>query len=102
MLGTSGKLTPGFSPGYGFDAIAIALIGGSRPSGVVAAAILFGALRAGSTPMQAATGTPIDLVVVIQALVIMFVAAPALVRAIWRIKVGRATGTEVFSKGWGA
>ncbi|MCU0504485.1 MAG: ABC transporter permease [Chloroflexi bacterium] len=102
MLGTSGKLTPGFSPGYGFDAIAIALIGGSRPSGVVAAAILFGALRAGATPMQAATGTPIDLVVVIQALVIMFVAAPALVRAIWRIKSGRATGTEVFSKGWGA
>ena len=102
MLGTSGKLTPGFSPGYGFDAIAIALMGGSRPSGVVAAAILFGALRAGATPMQAATGTPIDLVVVIQALVIMFVAAPALVRAIWRIKVGRATGTEVFSKGWGA
>jgi general nucleoside transport system permease protein len=102
MLGTSGKLTPGFSPGYGFDAIAIALIGGSRPSGVVAAAILFGALRAGSTPMQAATGTPIDLVVVIQALVIMFVAAPALVRAIWRIKGGKVTGTEVFSKGWGS
>ena len=102
MLGTSGKLTPGFSPGYGFDAIAIALMGGSRPLGVVAAAILFGALRAGSTPMQAATGTPVDLVVVIQALIIMFVAAPALVRAIYRIKVGRTTGTEVFSKGWGA
>jgi general nucleoside transport system permease protein len=102
MLGTSGKLTPGFSPGYGFDAIAIALLGGSRPSGVVVAAILFGALRAGSTPMQAATGTPVDLVVVIQALIIMFVAAPALVRAIYRIRVGRTTGTEVFSKGWGA
>lgn len=52
--------------------------------------------------MQAATGTPVDLVVVIQALIIMFVAAPALVRAIYRIKVGRTTGTEVFSKGWGA
>jgi general nucleoside transport system permease protein len=52
--------------------------------------------------MQAATGTPIDLVVVIQALVIMFVAAPALVRAIYRIKSVRATGTEVFSKGWGS
>jgi simple sugar transport system permease protein len=102
MLGTSGRLTPGFSPGYGFDAIAIALLGGSRPSGVVVAAILFGALRAGSTPMQAATGTPVDLVVVIQALIIMFVAAPALVRAIYHIKAGRTTGTEVFSKGWGA
>lgn len=102
MLGTQGNLTPGFSPGYGFDAIALALLGGSRPLGVVAAAILFGALRAGSTPMQAATGTPVDLVVVIQALIIMFVAAPALVRAIYRIRVGRTTGTEVFSKGWGA
>ena len=102
MLGTSGRLTPGFSPGFGFDAIAIALLGGSRPSGVVVAAILFGALRAGATPMQAATGTPVDLVVVIQALIIMFVAAPALVRAIYRIKAGRTTGTEVFSKGWGA
>lgn len=102
MLGTNFTLTPGFSPGYGFDAIALALLGGSRPAGVVAAAILFGALRAGATPMQAATGTPIDLVVVIQALIIMFVAAPALVRAIYRIRVGKTTGTEVFSKGWGA
>ena len=52
--------------------------------------------------MQSATGIPIDLVVVIQALVIMFVAAPALVREIYRIKAMRTTGTEVFSKGWGA
>ena len=88
VLGPSRTLTPGFSPGWGFDGIAVALIGGSRPLGVVLAAFLFGALRAGATPMQAATGIPIDLVVVIQALVIMFVAAPALVRGIYRYQGG--------------
>ena len=102
MLGGSKTLTPGFSPGYGFDGIAVALIGATRPVGVVGAALLFGALRAGATPMQAATGTPIDIVVIIQALVIMFIAAPALVRAIYRIRARRTLGTEVFAKGWGS
>jgi ABC-type uncharacterized transport system permease subunit len=102
ILGTNLRLTPAFSPHWGFDAIAIALLGSSRPVGVVFSAILFGALRAGATPMQAQTGIPIDLVVVIQGLVIMFIAAPGLVRGIYRIKVARTTGTEIFSKGWGA
>lgn len=102
ILGTNGRLTPGFSPGWGFDAIALALLGGSRPAGVVGAAIVFGALRAGATPMQAATGIPIDLVVVIQALVIMFIAAPALVRGIYRMKAARGGGPEISIKGWGA
>ena len=100
ILGVNKALTPGFSPGYGFDGIAIALLGGSSPLGVVLAAILFGVLRAGATPMQAATGIPIDLVVVIQALVIMFVAAPALIREIYRIKVKPTTGTEIMAQGW--
>ncbi len=102
ILGGSGSLSPGFSPGYGFDGIVVALVGANRPLGVVAAAFLFGALRAGATPMQAATGTPIDIVVVIQALVIMFIAAPALVRAIYRIRAERQMSAEVFAKGWGS
>jgi simple sugar transport system permease protein len=102
ILGTNLRLTPGFSPHWGFDAIAIALLGASRPVGVVFSAILFGALRAGATPMQAQTGIPVDLVVVIQGLIIMFIAAPALVRGIFRIRSEKATGTEIFSKGWGA
>jgi ABC-type uncharacterized transport system permease subunit len=102
ILGVNKAMTPGFSPGYGFDGIAIALLGGSSPMGVVLAALLFGGLRAGATPMQAATGIPIDLVVVIQALVIMFVAAPALIREIYRIKARRATGTEIMAQGWRA
>jgi general nucleoside transport system permease protein len=102
MLGSTHTLTPGFSPGWGFDAIALALLGGSRPLGVVFAAILFGALRAGATPMQLNTDIPIDLVVIVQALVIMFIAAPVLVQAIYRIRVDRRVSAEVFSKGWGA
>lgn len=101
VLGVTHFMSSGISPGFGFDGIAIALIARSRPRGVVLAALLFGAMRAGSTPMQSTTGVPIDLVVVIQALVIMFVAAPALVRGIYRIKIPQTTGTEVFSKGWG-
>ncbi|HET6380826.1 MAG TPA: ABC transporter permease [candidate division Zixibacteria bacterium] len=102
MLGASHTLTPGFSPGYGFDGITVALVGATRPAGVLGAALLFGALRAGATPMEAATGTPRDLVVVIQALVILFIAAPALVRAIYRIRAERSLGTEVFARGWGS
>lgn len=100
ILGVNKALTPGFSPGYGFDGIAVALLGGSSPLGVVLSAILFGVLRAGATPMQSATGIPIDLVVVIQALVIMFVAAPRLIREIYRIKVPETTGTEIVAQGW--
>ena len=102
LLGGSRTLSPGFSPGYGFDGIVVALVGNTRPLGVVAAAFLFGALRAGATPMVAATGTPLDLVVIIQALVILFIAAPGLVRAIYRIRTQRTTGSEVFAKGWGS
>jgi general nucleoside transport system permease protein len=102
MLGTNLRLTPNFSPHWGFDAIAIALLGASRPVGVVGAAILFGALRAGAAPMQVQTGIPVDLVVVIQGLVVLFIAAPALVRGIYRIQAVKKTGPEVSIKGWGA
>jgi ABC-type uncharacterized transport system permease subunit len=104
LLGTTRTLIPGLAGGAGFDGIAIALLGRARPAGVVAAALLIGALRAGATPMQVATGgsTPIYLVVIIQALVIMFIAAPALVRAIYRIRAEAAVGADTFAKGWGA
>jgi simple sugar transport system permease protein len=102
VLGITHFMSAGISPGFGFDGIAIALMARSRPRGVIFASLLFGAMRAGSTPMQSITGVPIDLVVVVQALVIMFVAAPALVREIYRIRVPETTGTESFSKGWSA
>ncbi len=101
LASISPSLTPGFSSGYGFDAIALALLGKSKPSGVVAAAFLLGALRAGARSMQAATSTPIDIVTVIEALVIVFVAAPAVIRGIYRIKAQRGAGVQVLTKGWG-
>jgi general nucleoside transport system permease protein len=95
------SLIPGFASGLGFDAIALAMLGRATPTGVVLGAFLFGMLRAGGRAMQAVTQTPIDIIVVIQALVIAFIAAPALVRAIYRIRVRGAAGPQTFAKGWG-
>ena len=95
------SLAPGFSANIGFDAITVALLGRASPLGVVLAALLFGALRAGGLNMQAQTGTPIDIVTVIQSLIVIFVAAPALVRAIFRIKAAGAEAAQPVSKGWG-
>lgn len=90
----------GFSAGIGFDAIALALLGRSQPAGVVWSGLLFGALSAGGRQMQGAERIPIDLVVVIQALIIVFIAAPALVRAIYRVKTPTAEGTGQITSGW--
>ena len=90
-----------FSGGIGFDAIALALLGRSKPYGVVWAGILFGALTAGGREMQGVERIPVDLVEVIQALIIVFIAAPALVRSIYHIKTDD-TGMGQISKGWSA
>ncbi len=94
------NLTSGYFAFLGFDAIAVALLGRANPAGVLAAAFLFAVLRAGANNMQAATDTPADIIVVIQALIILFVAAPALVRSIYRIKAGRGPG-QSFTTNWG-
>lgn len=86
VIGTVGQLSNDLSGGIGFNAIALALLAGLRPSGVVAAALLFGALTTGGKLMGIQSGIPFDLLFFVQALVIMFVAAPGLVRTIWRIK----------------
>lgn len=83
VLGVLGRATPGFSAGIGFDAIAVALLGRSHPWGVLAAGLLFGALEAGGRQMQVSAGVSIDLIGIIQALIIAFIAAPLLVRAIF-------------------
>ena len=88
---------------YGIDAITVALLGRARPGGVVLAALLFGALHAGAPLMQASTGVPVDIVQIIEALIVMFVAAPPLIRALYRLRAARAAGTgQVVSKGWNA
>ena len=86
-----GTVTTGFSEGIdagiGFDAITVALLGRSKPVGVFFAGILFGALKAGGYSMQAAQGVPIDIVLVVQSLIVLFIAAPPLVRAIFRLPI---------------
>ncbi|MGH2730403.1 MAG: ABC transporter permease [Actinomycetota bacterium] len=99
LLGVRKSLIGGFA-GFGFDAIALALLGRTHPAGVIAASFLFGVLRAGATGMQAATSTPVDIIIVIQALIIAFMAAPALVRGIYRIRAERVAEAEVFTKTW--
>jgi ABC-type uncharacterized transport system permease subunit len=80
VMGVHYRFIQGFSPGYGFDGLAVALVGGLNPLGVLLAAILFGALRSGGMLMTRATHVPLDIVVIIQALVIIFVAAPNFIR----------------------
>jgi simple sugar transport system permease protein len=65
---------------YGFDGIAVALLGRAHPAGVVGAALLFGALRAGAGAMQRSTGIPTDIITIVQAFIILFVAAEAVLR----------------------
>ncbi|MBF4569886.1 ABC transporter permease [Plantibacter sp. VKM Ac-2880] len=104
-----GTVTSGFDngidAGIGFDAITVALLGRSRPGGILIAGILFGALKAGGYSMQATQGVnvPIDIVLVLQALIVLFIAAPPLVRAIFFLpkpdgsarRTRRATKKEV-------
>ena len=84
-----GTVTTGFGAdidaGIGFDAITVALLGRSSPWGVLAAGILFGAFKAGGFSMQASEGVPIDIVLVVQSVIVLFIAAPPLVRAVFRL-----------------
>jgi len=102
LLGVNRVLASGFSAGYGFDAIALALLGRSHPLGVVLAAILFGTLRSGATSMQLSAEIPTDIIAVIQALVIVFIAAPAIIRRIYRLKPKADDEGAPVVRGWGA
>jgi ABC-type uncharacterized transport system permease subunit len=86
ILGTEGQLTTGVAASFGFDAITVALLGRNNPIGVLAAGILFGGLRAGAVTMQASQGVPVDIIFVVQSMIVLFIAAPPLVRAIFRIR----------------
>lgn len=95
------KATPALAGAVGFDAITVALLGRSNPVGVLWAALLFGALTAGGREMQGAAQVPIDLVVVLQALIVIFVAAPGMIRAIYRVRGAEEKPTQLTS-GWGS
>ena len=89
VAGTEKVLTDGVAATYGFDAITVALLGRSTPWGTFAAGLLFGAFRAGAVQMQIQTGTPIDIVLVVQSLIVLFIAAPPLVRAVFGLNPRR-------------
>jgi len=100
ILGTNPAITQDIDAGIGFDAITVALLGRAKAGGIVLAGLLFGALRAGGVQMQSSTGTPIDLVQVIQSLIVLFIAAPAVIRAIFRLKSVGGGPSQQIAKGW--
>ena len=101
VLGTAHALTPAVAGNIGFDGLLVALLGRNRPWGTLLAAILFGALRAGGNRMQSFSGISLELVTVLQALIVIFIAAPALVKTIFHLRAARAArlGTSM-AKGW--
>jgi ABC-type uncharacterized transport system permease subunit len=100
VLGLEHNLKAAFSAGYGFDSIAIALLARSNPIGIIPAAIFWGALRNGAGLMQLESGISINLINIVQALVIVFVAADQIVRWLYRIR-RRSSGQAIFTRGWG-
>jgi len=86
VLGVNFRLAPAFSSGYGFDSIALSLLGQNHPFGVVLSSLLFGFLRNGARSMQLAVGVPIDIVSILQALILAFIAAPAIIRTVFRLR----------------
>jgi general nucleoside transport system permease protein len=101
VQGQTAPLTTTSYGTYGFDGITVALLGRARPLGVVLAGLLFGALNAGGTVMEAATGVPADVTNVIEALIVLFVAAPPLIRLLFRLRSTSGAGPQaVTSKGW--
>jgi general nucleoside transport system permease protein len=101
VLGTADKLTAQVAGNIGFDGLLVALLGRNRPWGTLFAAILYGALRAGGNLMQADVGISLELVTVLQALIVIFIAAPALVKAIFQLRAARVARLGAsMAKGW--
>ncbi|MGH3734916.1 MAG: ABC transporter permease [Micromonosporaceae bacterium] len=102
LLGPAHALTPAVVGEIGFDGITVALLGRGKPLGTVLAGLLFGALRAGAVRMQGEADIPVDMVGILQALIVMFIAAPALVKAVFQLREQRASAGlgQALAKGW--
>lgn len=101
VLGTAQALTAQVAGNIGFDGLLVALLGRNRPWGTLLAAILFGALRAGGNRMQSFSSISLELVTVLQALIVIFIAAPALVKAIFHLRAARSARLGAsMAKGW--
>lgn len=101
LLGTAHTLTAQVVGNIGFDGITVALLGRTKPWGVALAALLFGGLYAGGNRMQSFAGVTVDLVFVLQALIVIFIAAPALIKSIYRLRVDQSAQLQTsLAKGW--
>jgi simple sugar transport system permease protein len=103
ISGTSGLLSPGVFVNIGFDSIAIALLARANPFAIIPASILWGSMLSGAGLMQQEVGLSIDSVRIIQALVLLFVAADVIVRTVFRVrrKDVSALETTTLASGWG-
>ena len=104
VLGVTHLMTPSFGTTVGFDSIAVALLGRTNPVGIVFAALLFGALRAGATLMQIEAGIPVELIDVLQATILLFLVAAPVLRRVFRLR-GVKSGiesTETITKTYGS
>lgn len=101
-LGVNYKFAPEFTGAVGFDGITVALLGQTHPIGVVLASFMFGTLDAGGARMQFESGVSADIIQVIQALVLAFVAAPILIRTIFRLRRAPSGQGNAPSVSWGA
>jgi simple sugar transport system permease protein len=103
VQGTAFTLSSSTYGTFGIDAITVALLGRGRPGGVVWAGLLLGALTAASGQMQSAANTPAQIVQVLGAVIVLFIAAPPLIRTMFRLRTARAGGVgTTMSKGWNA
>lgn len=100
VAGTERALTTGVAASFGFDAITVALLGRSKPWGTFFAGLLYGAFRAGGVTMQSMTGTNIDIVLVVQSLIVLFIALPPLLRTgEGRLRSRRGRGSTTATEG---
>ena len=89
-LSSTGGVTPTSHAGIGFDAITVALLGGSSAPGVLLAGLLFGAFKAGASAIQIVGISP-DVLLIVQGAIVLFIAAPPLIRAIFRLPPAQTT-----------
>ena len=95
ILGQVGHMPAAYATSVGFDAIAVALLGRAHPVGILFAGLLFGAMRAGSGLMQIQAGIPVQMVNVLQAVILFFLAAELIVRYILRVRAAGIEPTEM-------
>lgn len=101
VLAVNHSMATSLSSGYGFNSIALALLGNSHPVGVVLSSFLFGALQNGATKMMVVSDIPIDIVTILQALILIFVAAPAIIRVVYRLRQPSVETNEISLNSWG-